>query len=987
MTLNTSEVLDLSKENVQPLRQGRKAAQLKTALQAQTDPEMQHRLLKERERFEFMIRMYEGDDPLEPYYEYAAWLEQSFPRLGRESNLLPLLENVLMKFKDNEKYRQDPRFVHLLIKYINAQSNPLELYQLSYNQGLGTMCSALYKAWAEELDKSNDFKRADQIYQLGLQCRAQPIEELQNAHIQFQLSIARKMIEGNINNNNTEQNTENSRAALSKLQPSKVKSNRISKDTAGIFQVANRETKNNAAVGKFKVYQEDEPDGIVKADFKNKSEKISRGSIAERENIMKAGKWTGQKQKQSVSRPSMPTTPSFQIHEDPEAACDMVRTVIRPRALKLRREEFKCPVAIFEKEDPTKRPMYPKDLVYVGDRDIQLEELRAAMYWRRVEKEEQRKQYLQKDAEALMETPNKQCFDQPKNKSEAKLPQSHSSCETYRNYVTENSSSKVQQNLPMEPLNNKTEPNSDNLHSCLKTSEKKVSTDVKNSQFSISPADQSYKKLEKKTEPLYHIHETSQRNVSAENDPLVGLFEKGGCAPHYSPSTSFTVNTRAAMNVIQTMWASPLPDSTVKKPMSDFDDSMFKVPSRSPPVSRHAQKKLTFPIFSDDDSKLSRPSDKLSFPVFCDDVPVTSTQKMKSPQISPLDKLSFPVFAEEMPATSTQKSQSTEVTPANKAPFSVCTDDMLVTPTQKSNDSKKTSGKLSFPIFVDEFPPTSTQKSVLKATPDQRPFQLFTDTPAASLQKPMNLKSTADKLSFPMDDMPVISTHSDSKKSNAENKFSFPIYTDDGIMPLMGTKSETKRNQFSDVEKLLFPIDKDDDIPSSSVKSTEVCTPVQSDKYSIPLIVPVNLADTPLQPENKENLPPKSYCTPIERRPLSGILTPACNVSVQPLDDDDSEDDEDYCKMIPKGNDFDEETCSTKAFAIALPSSTPFGRSRQSSSRKSLLYNGSYIAEEDTPKSTTEDSKHANGQHLSLILENSKEQGSNSSGGSSAVHK
>lgn len=63
------------------------------------------------------------------------------------------------------------------------------------------------------------------------------------------------MLEGNINN--AEQNAENSRSALSKLQPSKVKSTRTSKDTAGIFQVANRDSKCNAmASGKFKVYQE-----------------------------------------------------------------------------------------------------------------------------------------------------------------------------------------------------------------------------------------------------------------------------------------------------------------------------------------------------------------------------------------------------------------------------------------------------------------------------------------------------------------------------------------------------------------------------------------------------------------------------------------------------------------------------------------------------------------------------------------------------------
>lgn len=49
MAINTSEVLDLSKENIQPLRQGRKADHLKTALQAQIDPEVQQMLQKQRE--------------------------------------------------------------------------------------------------------------------------------------------------------------------------------------------------------------------------------------------------------------------------------------------------------------------------------------------------------------------------------------------------------------------------------------------------------------------------------------------------------------------------------------------------------------------------------------------------------------------------------------------------------------------------------------------------------------------------------------------------------------------------------------------------------------------------------------------------------------------------------------------------------------------------------------------------------------------------
>ena len=65
-----------------------------------------------------MIRMYEGNDPLEPYYNYVIWLEQSFPKMGRENNVTQLLEDTLIKFKDNEKYKQDLRLIQLLIKYV-----------------------------------------------------------------------------------------------------------------------------------------------------------------------------------------------------------------------------------------------------------------------------------------------------------------------------------------------------------------------------------------------------------------------------------------------------------------------------------------------------------------------------------------------------------------------------------------------------------------------------------------------------------------------------------------------------------------------------------------------------------------------------------------------------------------------------------------------------------------------------------------------------
>lgn len=47
--VDTSDALDLTKENIRPLRQGRKPNQLETALQAQSNLEIQQKLNKEKE--------------------------------------------------------------------------------------------------------------------------------------------------------------------------------------------------------------------------------------------------------------------------------------------------------------------------------------------------------------------------------------------------------------------------------------------------------------------------------------------------------------------------------------------------------------------------------------------------------------------------------------------------------------------------------------------------------------------------------------------------------------------------------------------------------------------------------------------------------------------------------------------------------------------------------------------------------------------------
>lgn len=67
------------------------------------------------------IRLFNGEDPLQIRFEYVQWLEQSYPNLGPETNIVPFLEETLAQFKNIEEYKQDPRYVNLVIKYVSLQ--------------------------------------------------------------------------------------------------------------------------------------------------------------------------------------------------------------------------------------------------------------------------------------------------------------------------------------------------------------------------------------------------------------------------------------------------------------------------------------------------------------------------------------------------------------------------------------------------------------------------------------------------------------------------------------------------------------------------------------------------------------------------------------------------------------------------------------------------------------------------------------------------
>lgn len=110
---------DTAKENIQPLACGRNASHLEVALAAETDQENKARLIEQRKDFECAIRAYQGDDPLQPWYEYVVWVEQMYPKSGKESALHELLTKCLAIFEKDKRYVQDQRMLKLYIKYVS----------------------------------------------------------------------------------------------------------------------------------------------------------------------------------------------------------------------------------------------------------------------------------------------------------------------------------------------------------------------------------------------------------------------------------------------------------------------------------------------------------------------------------------------------------------------------------------------------------------------------------------------------------------------------------------------------------------------------------------------------------------------------------------------------------------------------------------------------------------------------------------------------
>ncbi|KFP57606.1 Mitotic checkpoint serine/threonine-protein kinase BUB1 beta, partial [Cathartes aura] len=408
MSQDCNDEWELSKENVQPLRQGRVMSTLQEAL-AQQETSTHTAVQLKKQEFESEIRFYSGDDPLDVWDRYIKWTEQTFPQGGKESNLAAILERAVKALNEQQRYYKDPRYLNLWLKFGNCCNEPLDLYSYLHSQEIGTTLALLYITWAEVLEARGSFKKADLIFQEGLQRKAEPLDKLQSHHRQFQTRVSRQTLleleeapdEKDMGLLGT---AEPQRSSLADLKGRATNQNRS-------FQtLTSQQLSNNPG---FAVFDENSASGPEIPSLTPQPWTAPPAPRA-KENELSAGPWNSGRRPRSSANSGIEVPcplPSFTPYVE-ESAQQQVMTPckIEPsinRVLSARKPE--------KEEDPLQRVqnhqqdtqekkevvMYCKDKVYAGVEEFSLEEIRAEIYRKKAKKktEEEMQAIAQKKEE------------------------------------------------------------------------------------------------------------------------------------------------------------------------------------------------------------------------------------------------------------------------------------------------------------------------------------------------------------------------------------------------------------------------------------------------------------------------------------------------------------------------------------------------------------------------------------------------------------
>ncbi|EPS37554.1 hypothetical protein H072_8750 [Dactylellina haptotyla CBS 200.50] len=184
--------IEAQKENIIPLPGGRSARALAQSILASEDTETQNLdHAAAREAFENELKTAdELDDPLDPYLRYVKWIQEAYTSGGGR-----ILERTLYrathKFEDSPEFKNDPRYLKLWITWVQTFSDaPRESFAFLARKGIGAGLALYYEEFAAYLEAQGRKTQAEEIYEMGIERNARPVERLRRKYDEFVARLA-----------------------------------------------------------------------------------------------------------------------------------------------------------------------------------------------------------------------------------------------------------------------------------------------------------------------------------------------------------------------------------------------------------------------------------------------------------------------------------------------------------------------------------------------------------------------------------------------------------------------------------------------------------------------------------------------------------------------------------------------------------------------------------------------------------------------------
>ncbi|KAM0293079.1 hypothetical protein ACHAO9_002649 [Fusarium lateritium] len=198
------DLIEGQKENIQSLPGGRSAKKLAqlyspSPLHKQSTPTPSDtRNVNDCIRAEFeeeVENIAESDDPLDVFERYVRWTLDAYPsaQATPQSQLHTLLERATKTFIGSAQYKNDPRYLKLWVHYIHFFSDtPRETYMFLSRHGIGESLALFYEEYAAWLEGAGRMAQAEEVYKLGIEREARPVQRLLRKFKEFEERVAQQ---------------------------------------------------------------------------------------------------------------------------------------------------------------------------------------------------------------------------------------------------------------------------------------------------------------------------------------------------------------------------------------------------------------------------------------------------------------------------------------------------------------------------------------------------------------------------------------------------------------------------------------------------------------------------------------------------------------------------------------------------------------------------------------------------------------------------